>query len=97
MKTQSQPRDVLAELRLTLGRLNRTGDFSHPTIANLRRIIVQRIAELESAENSPPDPVKTKDTGKSDLLVMAAGAVQGYAVASSTFPKVLQIPLWRQR
>ena len=50
MKTQTQPRNVLAELRLTLGRLNRTGDFSHPTIANLRRILVQRIAELESAE-----------------------------------------------
>lgn len=49
MKTQAQPRDVLAELRQTLWRLDRTGDFSSPSISGLRRIIAKRIAELEAA------------------------------------------------
>jgi hypothetical protein len=50
MKTQSQPRNVLATLRLTLQRLDRTGDFSSPSLADLRRILLERIAELEATE-----------------------------------------------
>jgi hypothetical protein len=50
MKSQPGPRDVLANLRLTLQRLDLTGDFTHPTIADLRRILLERIAELEATE-----------------------------------------------
>lgn len=50
MKTQSHHRNVLATLRLTLQRLERTGDFSSPTIAELRRVLLERIAELEVTE-----------------------------------------------
>jgi hypothetical protein len=49
MKTQAEPRDVLAQLRQTLWRLDRTGDLTSPSIADLRRIISKRIAELEVA------------------------------------------------
>jgi hypothetical protein len=44
------PRDVLKNLRLALERLERTGDLQSPSIADLRRIITQRIAELEALE-----------------------------------------------
>jgi hypothetical protein len=50
--SNNEPRDVLAELRLTLGRLDRTGDITSPSLANLRRIIVKRIAELETVPSS---------------------------------------------
>ena len=49
-KTQkAQPGHVLAQLRQTLWRLDRTGDLTSPSIADLRRIIANRIAELEVA------------------------------------------------
>jgi hypothetical protein len=48
MKTQTQPRNVLAELRCILARLDRTGDLSSPSIANLRFILLERINELEA-------------------------------------------------
>jgi hypothetical protein len=47
--SNNKPRDVLEELRQTLGRLDRTGDSASPSIAHLRRIIADRIAELEAA------------------------------------------------
>jgi hypothetical protein len=47
--SNNEPRDVLALLRQTLVRLDRTGDSASPSIVDLRRIIVERIAELETA------------------------------------------------
>ena len=66
MKTQSQPRDVLATLRLTLQRLDRTGDFSSPSLADLRRILLKRIAELEATDRLRAlQPIlKTENTGR---------------------------------
>jgi hypothetical protein len=48
----SPPRRTLTELRFTLGRLERTGDPNSPSIANLRRIVLAQIAELEAAKAS---------------------------------------------
>ena len=42
-------RNMLEQLRLTLERLDRAGDMTSPTILDLRRIILDRIAELEAA------------------------------------------------
>jgi len=50
MKTQSQPGNVLTTLRLTLERLEQTGDFSSPSIVDLRRILLERVRELEAME-----------------------------------------------
>jgi hypothetical protein len=39
--------DPLAELRAKLQRLEQTNDHASPVIADLTRIVVQRIAELQ--------------------------------------------------
>jgi len=49
-------RDKLEQLRLTLERLDRTGDLTSPSVAALRRIILDRIAELEAATPSSEKP-----------------------------------------
>ncbi len=41
--------ESLVELRAKLQRLEQTGDSSSPTIANLKRIVSKRIAEVETA------------------------------------------------
>jgi len=43
------PRDTLAQFRLALHRLDRTGNLNAPSQADLRRILAARIAELEAA------------------------------------------------
>ena len=42
--------DAVAELRAKLQRLEETGDPASPTIADLKRIVLQRIAEIELSE-----------------------------------------------
>jgi hypothetical protein len=49
-------RDKLEQLRLTLERLDRTGDLTSPSVAGLRRIILDRIAELEAATPLAEEP-----------------------------------------
>jgi hypothetical protein len=51
----SLPRKTLVELRLTLQRLERTGDMKSPSIAGLKRIVMDRITELEAAVPSSPN------------------------------------------
>ena len=43
------PKQYVDSLHLTLERLDRTGDFNFPWIANLRDLLVQRIAEQEGS------------------------------------------------
>jgi hypothetical protein len=43
------PKQYVDSLHLTLERLDRTADFNSPWIANLRDILVQRIAEQEGS------------------------------------------------
>jgi hypothetical protein len=43
------PKQYVESLHLTLERLDRTGDFNSPWIANLRDSLVQRIAEQEGS------------------------------------------------
>jgi hypothetical protein len=47
--TRWQLSDPLVELRAKLQRLEQTGDRISPTIADLKRIVSQRISELETA------------------------------------------------
>lgn len=49
-------RDALAQLRLALHRLDRTGDLNAHSQADHRRILVARIAELEAAAENPERP-----------------------------------------
>ena len=42
-------KEYVDSLRVTLDRLDRTGDFNSPRIANLRDILVQRIASQEGS------------------------------------------------
>jgi hypothetical protein len=54
--TPGPQRDKLKQLRLTLERLDRTGDITSPSVAALRRITLDRIAELEKATPSGEEP-----------------------------------------
>ena len=45
--TRATPRDTLEQLRLALHRLDRTGNLTAPSQADLRRILVARIADLD--------------------------------------------------
>ena len=49
-------RDELEHLRLKLERLDRTGDLTSPSVAALRRIILDRIGEIETATPSSEEP-----------------------------------------
>jgi hypothetical protein len=58
MKNPSSTADLLMRLRLTLSRLDRTGDLKSPSIADLRRILLERILDLEAAERVRAGNVK---------------------------------------
>lgn len=45
---QTAPRDTLEQLRLALCRLDKAGDCTAPGQADLRQILVDRVAELEA-------------------------------------------------
>jgi hypothetical protein len=51
-------RDTLADLRLALERLEQAGDASSPTLADLKRIVHERITKLEAEMAGPLDPNK---------------------------------------
>jgi hypothetical protein len=51
-------RDTLADLRLTLERLEQAGDASSPTLADLKRIVHERITKLEAEIPDPLDPYR---------------------------------------
>jgi hypothetical protein len=54
-------RDTLQELRLKLERLERTGDLTSPSIADLKRIVLARIAELEAASPNKEPAVQSNE------------------------------------
>lgn len=54
--SRATPRDTLEQVRLALHRLDRTGDLKAASQADLRRILVARITELEAAETSNQRP-----------------------------------------
>jgi hypothetical protein len=51
--------DSLAELRAKLQRLEQAGDSNSPTIADLKRIVAQRISEAEAAGQSQMKLINT--------------------------------------
>jgi len=51
-------RDTLADLRLTLELLEQAGDASSPTLADLKRIVHERITKLEAEMAAQPDAHK---------------------------------------
>jgi len=56
---QTRPDNTLGNLRTVLAALDRTGDFSLSSIAELRRILAERVFALERLEE-----IRSKGSGQ---------------------------------
>jgi hypothetical protein len=73
MRTQSQPRNSLTTLRLSLKRLEQIGDFSSPSLAELRRVLLGRKKDLEARERLTAKSDKALSRRRKRFVVTNAG------------------------